>query len=89
LAAPVLRDALEKRPSLEVRRRIDRLLEKLADLSAEQRRAIRSVELLEQLGTPQARALLRKLSSGATGARLTRDAKAALGRLARQSTIKP
>jgi hypothetical protein len=37
--------------------------------------------VLEGLGTPQAKRLLEELAKGAPGAALTREAKAALGRL--------
>ncbi|MHB1423976.1 MAG: sigma-70 family RNA polymerase sigma factor [Gemmataceae bacterium] len=89
LAAPTLQETLKTRPSLELRRRVERLLDKLDEQSAEQRRGIRSVELLEQLGTPQARAILKALSSGATGARLTQEAKASLARLAARPRVRP
>jgi WD40 repeat protein len=45
-------------------------------------RALRSVEVLERIGTPRARQLLQKLAGG-TEARLTREARAALERLDR------
>jgi hypothetical protein len=44
---------------------------------------VRAIELLECLGTPEARALLERLAAGASGARLTQEAKAALDRQAR------
>jgi hypothetical protein len=37
---------------------------------------------LERIGTPEARQLLKRLATGAPGARLTREAKASLERLA-------
>jgi hypothetical protein len=39
------------------------------------------VAALEQIGSPEARKVLAVLSAGAAGARLTREAKAALERL--------
>jgi hypothetical protein len=62
---------------------VTRLLDKLANLSPEQLRQVRSVEALEQMVTPKARQLLTELAKGAPDARLTRDAKAALQRLQR------
>ena len=43
----------------------------------------RAVEVLEGLGTPEAKKLLEELARGAPGAALTRDADAALKRLGR------
>jgi hypothetical protein len=40
--------------------------------------------VLEQIGTPEAREVLRTLARGASGSRLTREASASLERLARQ-----
>jgi hypothetical protein len=44
----------------------------------------RAVEVCERAGTPEARRLLERLAAWAPEARLTRDAKAALDRLARR-----
>ena len=84
---PALHKALQGKPSLEVRRRIDRLLEKLesAAPSPEQLRLLRALEVLEHIGTPEARELLRTLAKGASGARLTQEAKASLDRLANRA----
>jgi hypothetical protein len=43
-------------------------------------RDLRAVELLERLAAPAAEQLLRELAAGAAGARLTREARAALER---------
>jgi WD40 repeat protein len=85
LAEPVLRRALKSRPSLEARRRLERLLNQCqpGPLSGERARDVRAIELLECLGTPEARALLERLAAGASGARLTQEAKASLDRQAR------
>ena len=50
--------------------------------SPEALRAVRSVEVLERCGTPAARQLLETLAGGAPAARMTREAKSALQRLA-------
>jgi hypothetical protein len=70
-------------PSLEVRRRIEGLLEKAAHpvLPSERLRPLRAVEVLERTGTDDARAILKELASGMPEARLTEEARAALGRL--------
>jgi hypothetical protein len=83
LAEPVLRKALEGKPSAEVRRRVGVLLEKLADAgtSPEWLRTTRALEALERAGTPEARQLLEALAKGTPEARLTREAKATLERL--------
>jgi WD40 repeat protein len=83
-ALPVLRQALAGDPPLEARRREERLLAVLAEppLSAERLAALRSVEVLEHAGTAGARALLKTLAGGLPEARLTRDAKATLERVA-------
>jgi len=47
---------------------------------------MRGVEVLERIGTPEAKKLLETLSSGETAARLTREAKAALRRLNARET---
>ena len=46
-------------------------------------RRLRCIEVLEHIGSEDARRLLGELSKGAEGAKLTRDAKAALDRLSR------
>jgi hypothetical protein len=78
-----LRKTLEKQPSLEARRRIERLLETLERTgpAPEVLRSLRSVEVLELIGTTEAREGLRTLAQGADDAELTREARAALERL--------
>jgi WD40 repeat protein len=83
LARPALEEALKKERSAEVRRRVGDLLDHLKPvgaLSAEDLRRRRAVEVLEGLGTPEARRLLEELAKGAPGAALTREADAALRR---------
>jgi WD40 repeat protein len=81
-----LRGALGGNPPLEVRRRIEGLLQRLSGpvTSPEQLRALRAVEVLERAGTPEARSALKALAAGAPAARLTQEAQAALGRLAQR-----
>jgi hypothetical protein len=45
---------------------------------------LRQLEVLENIGTPEARGVLQTLAGGAPEAELTQAAKAALGRLARR-----
>jgi hypothetical protein len=85
LAAPALREALKGRPSLEVRRRAQQALERIDQRkrTREELRDLRAVLVLEQIGSAEARALLRRLAAGTTEASLTQEAKAALRRLER------
>jgi hypothetical protein len=74
-AEAVLRKALAGGPSPEARRRIDGLLDRLREErlrpSAERRRAVRAVEVLEQVGDAGAREGLAALARGAPEAQLT------------------
>jgi WD40 repeat protein len=83
LARPALKQALAGRPSLEVRRRVERLLRRLDafTFSPEELRAWRAVEVLEHVGAVEARRVLKKIAEGGQGRRLTEDARAALRRL--------
>jgi hypothetical protein len=79
-----LEQTLKGKPSLEVSRRIGDLLEQLdPERSPAQLRPLRAVEAVEKIGTPEARQLLATWSEGVPTARLTREAKGALERLAR------
>jgi RNA polymerase sigma factor (sigma-70 family) len=82
VAAPALQKASGGDLPLEVKRRLDVLLEKLSNWPVGTLRQVRAVEVLEHLGTPAARAVLGRLvREGAAEARLTREAEAALRRL--------
>jgi RNA polymerase sigma factor (sigma-70 family) len=84
VAAPALEEALKKRPAEEVRRRLEQLLTALRrEPTAEEVHLVRAVLVLELAGTADARAVLRAWAAGAPGARLTEEAREALGRLAR------
>jgi hypothetical protein len=85
LVQPALRKALEGQPTAEVRRRVTRLLEQLdRGPSPEQLRSLRAIEVLERLGTPEARKVLEELAKGTALARQTQEATASLDRLARR-----
>jgi RNA polymerase sigma factor (sigma-70 family) len=77
-AETALRKAMANRPSLEARRRIERLLSKLSGplTQPEQILAARAVEVLEHIRTPEARHLLHKLAQAASQACPTGDEKA-------------
>jgi hypothetical protein len=87
LAEGALRKAVEGSPPLELRRRVDRLLERLdAPVTDPDRlRALRAVGVLEQIGTEEARRVLNRLARGAPAAALTRAAKEALRRWDRKA----
>jgi hypothetical protein len=83
LAEAAMRDALRGQPSREVRRRLEGLLAEPRLVQVpEARRQLRAVRLLESIGSGEARQVLEQLAKGAPEARLTRDAQAALRRLA-------
>jgi len=78
-----LTQALAAQPGLERRQRLERLQERVlsgATLSPPERQTLRAIEVLERIGTPQACAVLHTLADGAPGARVTREAEAALRR---------
>lgn len=91
LAEPALRKALAAPASAEVRRRVSRLLEKLEIpvLSGAPLQAVRVTALLERMNTPEARRFLEELAKGEPAARLTREAKASLERLAQRAAAAP
>jgi WD40 repeat protein len=77
-----LRQTLEKRPTLEVRRRIEHLLARLPKprLSRAEVRVLRAQAVLEYAESTEAQAVLQALAQGEPGARLTAEAQAALDR---------
>ncbi|HZU37272.1 MAG TPA: hypothetical protein VFA18_15220, partial [Gemmataceae bacterium] len=82
VARPALEAALKQGPSPEARRQIEALLNaRPRPLSDTDLRLLRATAILERIGSPEARRLLARLAGGAPGARLTREAKAALARL--------
>jgi WD40 repeat protein len=81
VAHPALRQALEGKPSLELRRNIQALLSvPWVVRSPEKLRQIRAVMVLEQIGDAQAKHVLECLAAGVAGARQTCEAQAALRR---------
>jgi hypothetical protein len=55
----------------------------------ERARALRALEVLERVGDVEAKNAMQKLAEGAGDAELTREAKAALERLAKRPRLKP
>jgi WD40 repeat protein len=82
-AESALQKVLADDPPLELRRRVERLLDKRLVPSTGQIRDLRAVELLELIGSEKSRQLLQSLAGGVADARLTRQAKSALIRLTR------
>jgi hypothetical protein len=83
LAEPALKAALAAKPSLEVRLRIELLLQK-NEWPGMPLQDWRALAVLERLGSEDARRVLQELAKGEPGARLTQEAKEALERLQRR-----
>jgi WD40 repeat protein len=90
-AEPELRKALAGQPTPEISRRVELLLEKLQEPAKirERLRLLRASEVLEKIGSSEARQILKTLANGAPEARLTQDARGALERLDKRPTIMP
>jgi hypothetical protein len=90
LAEPALRKALTANPSLEVRRRIEALLEELSkNWPGMPLETWRALAVLERIGSDDARQLLKGLSEGDPDSPLSREASAALQRLRALQANKP
>src|SRR5579883_2555091 len=72
-AVGTMQKALEAKPALETRRRLEQLIDKQEreewPASGERLRIWRALEVLERIGTPEAREVLTTLANGAPGAR--------------------
>jgi hypothetical protein len=85
--APELRAAMKSNPSAEKKRRLESLLGALdveGSLTGPSLRAVRAVQVLERVGSTDARALLKKLAEGDQESTTSKAAKQALARLATQ-----
>ena len=82
-AAPLIRKALEGDPSPEARKRLEETLAKLTapTASGETLRSLRAIEVLEMIGTPEAKTVLESLAKGTPDAAVTVAAKESLLRL--------
>jgi WD40 repeat protein len=87
LAEPAVRQALEADPLPRLRQRLERLLAKLSGTAppAGLMRNLRAIEVLELIGSADARHALQVLALGMPTARLTREARSALRRLDNQA----
>lgn len=85
-AASQLRTAVKNPPNLEVKRRLETLIDKLDRPFevADNIRAYRALTLLERIATPEARQMLEELSRGAPSAWLTVEARQSLQRARRE-----
>jgi hypothetical protein len=84
VAASALRRSLKDTRSEEVRKRASHLLEQLEKPAAQTLLSSRAVAVLEHVGSSEASRILDRFAGGAPQARLTREAKAALERLAKR-----
>jgi hypothetical protein len=83
-----LRKVLAGTPSAEVRNRIERILDTFAPetekgkTSGQDRlRILRALEVLEMIGSPEARKLVETMTKGSAESEITIDAKATLERM--------
>src|SRR5262249_20324187 len=87
-AEDALRGVLESKPSMELRKLVVGLLTRLKSerefWSGERLRLWRAMQVLEIVGSTEAQAVLKTLASGAPTSRITKEAKAALERVARR-----
>jgi hypothetical protein len=85
LAEPAMKRVLEKQPTLEARRRINSVLDRIHSgiTSSDMMRSLRAVEVLERIGTEEAQNALKVLAKGVPEARLTQEATSAVDRLKR------
>ncbi len=83
LVETTLRQALAKKSSLEAKRRLEQILEKMGTWvpTAAEVRGVRAVEALEHISTAGARQVLDKVANGAAEVGVTQEARAALRRL--------
>jgi hypothetical protein len=82
-AEPAMREAIARKPSAEVLGRLTTLLEKLPEdrFDGIAAFASRLTEMLEHIGSSEARAILTDLAKGPADARLAQEASASLKRL--------
>jgi WD40 repeat protein len=83
-AESALRQALAGGPSPEVRRQVERLLDRLQGGSPERVRTLRALEALERSNTAAARAVVARLAKESAGTRTGTAATAALQRMERR-----
>src|SRR5205807_8349444 len=92
-ARAALRKALAGAPSAELKRRGKHLLDRIAEqeqapLSAETVRLQRALEVLEDVGSDEAKRVLEGIAAGDPNARLTQEARSALDRLGQKAGLR-
>jgi RNA polymerase sigma factor (sigma-70 family) len=89
-ALPYLESTLKSTQSAEVRKRVNRILERRwgAAIPSDQLRQVRAVAVLERIGDGESKDLLKRWAGGPAGALLTMEAAAALQRLEAASKTK-
>jgi hypothetical protein len=87
LAEPALRQALHHTAGLETRQRVEQLLKRLEGpiTSPTQLQMVRAIQVLERIGSREARTVLKKIAAGTPIALETQEAKTASERLAKQA----
>jgi hypothetical protein len=90
-AEPLLRKALEESPSAEVRVRVRMLLAEMKEhgLAAKKARIVRTLEVLEQIGTAEARGAIEGLAKVKEPDWLRQEAEATLERWTRRARVVP
>ncbi len=90
-AEPALSQALAGKPSPEARRRMQQILEKLGGFITDPQRlrTLRALMVLEQIGSPEARSVLKEVAQGPRGDTTTEAARASLRRLEGRSAPAP
>ncbi len=88
-AADKLSKALQNRPSVELRGRLQQLLTALERqmLEADALRTVRAIEILERVGTDEARQTLEALAQRSVGHQPAEQARAALQRLEKRAPV--
>jgi hypothetical protein len=91
VAEPAVRRFLAGVSSLELRRRVERVLASLHGpvTDPDRLRHLRALEVLEAIGNRKARQVLESIAGGTPDARLTQEAKASLERLAKRPDARP
>jgi WD40 repeat protein len=87
LAAGAIKERLAQSPSLEMKRRLDRLMKKLdaREVTSDVLQVLRAIETLDMIDTAEARSVLAGLAKGAPGHRITEDARTTLERLVKKT----